>query len=104
MPDSIPPLATFPTNLQAAYPAVDLLWGVLETSLTGLALYAPLRDAAGRLVDFRIDLFNAAAQRMLGQPAQPTGTYLECFPIRGTRVCLPFTAKPSSQVSPPGLR
>jgi len=80
MPDVATPLTSLPDDLQAAYPAADLLWGVLETSLTGLALYAPLWDTDGQLVDFRIDLLNPAAQRMLGQPARPGGTYLQHYP------------------------
>jgi PAS domain S-box-containing protein len=80
MPDVASPLSSFPGDLLAAYPPADLLWGVLETSLTGLALYAPLWDSEGRLVDFRIDLLNPAAQRMLGQPARPGGTYLQHYP------------------------
>jgi signal transduction histidine kinase len=80
MPDVAPPLSAFPADLQAAYPQADLLWGILEASLTGLALYTPLWDDAGQLVDFRIDLLNPAAQRMLGQPARPKGSYLEYYP------------------------
>jgi hypothetical protein len=80
MPDVASPLTSFPDDLLAAYPAADLLWDVLETSLTGLALYAPLWDTEGQLVDFRIDLLNPAAQRMLGQPARPGGTYLQHYP------------------------
>jgi signal transduction histidine kinase len=80
MPDVAAPLPAFPADLQATYPQADLLWGVLEASLTGLALYSPLHDAAGRLTDFRIDLLNPAAQRILGQPARPAGTYLGHYP------------------------
>lgn len=65
---------------QAAYPPVDLLWGILEASLTRLALYSPLRNAARELVDFRIDLLNPAAQLILQQPARPSGTYLQYYP------------------------
>ncbi|RZK63153.1 MAG: PAS domain-containing protein [Hymenobacter sp.] len=80
MPDAAAPHSSFPADLRAAYPPDELLWGVLETSLTGLALYAPLRDAAGHLIDFAIDLLNPAAQQLLGQPARPGGTYLAHYP------------------------
>jgi signal transduction histidine kinase len=80
MLNSTPPLAAFPADLQAAYPPADLLWGILEASLTGLALYSPLWDEAGQIIDFRIDLLNPAAQQMLGHPARPTGSYLELYP------------------------
>jgi hypothetical protein len=46
----------------------------------GVALYTPLRDAAGTLVNFTIDLLNPAAQRTLGKPARPSGTYLQHYP------------------------
>jgi len=80
MPEPLPLLAAFPADLLAAFPQAELAWGMLETSLTGLALYTPLRDAQGYLVDFRIDLLNPAAQQMLQQPARPTGTYLQQYP------------------------
>ena len=80
MSDVAPSLVSFPADLAAAYPQADLLWGVLESSLTGFALYSPIRDAAGAVVDLRIDLFNPAAQRMLRQAARPTGTYLQLYP------------------------
>ncbi|MDF7814008.1 PAS domain-containing protein [Hymenobacter sp. YC55] len=80
MADLFSPPSSFPVDLLAAYPQADLLWSVLETSLTGLALYSPIWDAENQLVDFRIDLFNPAAQRMLQQPARPSGTYLQHFP------------------------
>ena len=80
MPDVAASPTTFPADLHAAYPQAELLWGVLETSLTGLGLYAPLRDAAGHLIDFTTDLLNPAAQRLLRQPARPGGTYLAHYP------------------------
>jgi len=80
MPAIVAPLSSFPADLHSTFPQADLLWGVLEASLTGLALYSPLHDAEGCLTDFRIDLLNAAAQRMLGQPARPAGTYLGYYP------------------------
>ncbi len=58
----------------------ELLEGLLSASLTGVALCTPLRSAAGSLIDFTIDLLNPAAQRMLGKPARPSGTYLQCYP------------------------
>ena len=80
MSDPAPLSSGFPADLTAAYPQAELAWAVLEASLTGLALYAPLWDEQGRLVDFRIDLLNPAAQRILQQPARPAGTYLQHYP------------------------
>lgn len=61
MPEPVPALFSFPANLQALYPQAELVWVMLEASLTGLALYSPVRDARGQLVDFGIDLLNPAA-------------------------------------------
>lgn len=80
MLEPVPSLSAFPVDLQAAYPHAELIWGILEASLTGLALYTPLYNAQGHLVDFRIDLLNPAAQQMLHQPARPTDTYLAYYP------------------------
>ncbi|WP_191906427.1 PAS domain-containing protein [Hymenobacter baengnokdamensis] len=67
-------------DLPVAYPPDELLWAMLEVSLTGMALYSPIRDAGGVIVDFTIDLLNPAAQRILKQPARPGGTYLHYYP------------------------
>jgi len=56
------------------------LGGLLTASLTGIALYSPIRGTDGTVVDFTIDLLNPAAQRILGQPARPSGTYLQHYP------------------------
>jgi PAS domain S-box-containing protein len=80
MPATDPSFSAFPADLHAAFPQADLLWGLLEASLTGFALYTPLRDAEERLVDFHIALLNPAAQRILSQPARPGGTYLGHYP------------------------
>ena len=78
MLDSSP--ASFPAALHGAFPPNDLLVGLLEASLTGVALYTPVRAASGEIVDFVIELLNPAAQRMLGQPARPADTYLQQSP------------------------
>jgi len=78
MPDL--PAAFLPVDLPLAYPLEELLGGILTASLTGIALYSPIRDADGSLVDFAIDLLNPAAQRILKQPARPDGTYLQHYP------------------------
>jgi signal transduction histidine kinase len=78
MPDSA---ASLPPDLLADLPAEELLASVFATSLTGLALYRPIRAAdEGELVDFCIEYLNPAAQRMLRQPARPPGTYLQHYP------------------------
>ncbi|MGI4742426.1 MAG: PAS domain-containing protein [Janthinobacterium lividum] len=47
---------------------------------TGAVLYAPVRDTAGEVIDFRFVRLNPAAQRLLGLPAQPTKTFCEYYP------------------------
>ena len=74
------PADFLPADLRSAYPVEELLQGLLTASLSGVALYTPIRGADGTLVDFAIDLLNPAAQRILGQPARPSGTYLQHYP------------------------
>jgi PAS domain S-box-containing protein len=78
MPDL--PAASLPIDLRVAYPLEELLEGILTTSLTGIALYSPIRGTDGTLVDFTIDWLNPAAQRILSQPARPASTYLQHYP------------------------
>ncbi|MBF9223041.1 PAS domain-containing protein [Hymenobacter ruricola] len=78
MPDSA--LPALPTDLQPLFPVADLAHALLDASLTGVALYKPIRDEGGQVVDFTIELLNPAAQRILGQPARPEGTYLQHYP------------------------
>jgi signal transduction histidine kinase len=47
---------------------------------TGAALYAPIFEAGGNLVDFRFVRLNPAGQRLLGLPAQPPRTFREYYP------------------------
>ena len=47
---------------------------------TGAALYDPLYDEGGELVDFRFRRLNPAGQRLLGLPAQPSRTFREYYP------------------------
>lgn len=47
---------------------------------TGAALYAPVYDELGELVDFRFVRLNPAGQQLLGLPAQPTRTFRACYP------------------------
>ncbi|MBF9237707.1 PAS domain-containing protein [Hymenobacter sp. BT683] len=80
MPESTADAASIPADLSSAFPPDDLLRGMLETSLTGVGLYTPVRAPGGEIVDFTIDYFNPVAQQVLHQPARPAGTYLEHFP------------------------
>ena len=82
MSDSAASLPPIPADILAAVPGGELLAGVFATSLTGLALYRPLRaaGAGSAIVDFTIELLSPQAQQMLGQPARPTGTYLHHYP------------------------
>ena len=50
---------------------------------TGAALYAPLHDERGDVVDFRFVRLNPAGQRLLGLPAQPPHTFREYYPHSG---------------------
>ncbi|MBO2008968.1 PAS domain-containing protein [Hymenobacter negativus] len=73
--------ASFPPDILAALPAGELLAGVFAASLTGLALYRPIRAAeGGEIIDFHIELLSSKAQQMLGQPARPTENYLYYYP------------------------
>jgi signal transduction histidine kinase len=47
---------------------------------TGAALYAPVYDERGEVVDFRFVRLNPAGQRLLGLPAQPPRTLCEYYP------------------------
>ncbi|RZK22609.1 MAG: PAS domain S-box protein [Hymenobacter sp.] len=47
---------------------------------TGAALYAPVCDPGGEVVDFRFVRLNPAGQRLLGLPAQPPRTFREYYP------------------------
>ncbi|UOQ96435.1 hypothetical protein MUN81_14410 [Hymenobacter sp. 5317J-9] len=46
----IPALPNLPPDLQTAFPADELLAGLLEGSLVGVALYRPIRGPMGRLL------------------------------------------------------
>ena len=69
----------FPPTLAASH---DLLQKLLDVTPSSLALLAPVyaAGAAGELIDFRLHYLNRAAQRVTGQPAQPTATLLALFP------------------------
>jgi len=47
---------------------------------TGAALYAPVYNEPGELVDFRFVRLNPAGQRLLGLPAQPPRSLREYYP------------------------
>ena len=80
MPHSAAAFASAPAALRDVFPLDDLLLILLETSLNGVVLYLPLRAASGEIVDLTIRYLNPAAQRILGQPEQPAGTYLQHYP------------------------
>ena len=48
---------------------------------SGIVYYTPVLDAAGEVVDFQFAYLNAAAQRLLNLPAQPTASYLQQWPV-----------------------
>jgi PAS domain S-box-containing protein len=80
MPDSAAASSISFSALQDVFPTDDLLQGLLDASLTGVALYKPIRAAGGTITDLEIVLLNPAAQQILSLPARPTGTYLQLFP------------------------
>ncbi|OON65275.1 hypothetical protein B0919_24430 [Hymenobacter sp. CRA2] len=57
-----------------------LLETLCEVSLTGVALYTPVYDAAGQLADLAVAYLNPAAQRLLGLTVRPDTTYRQQFP------------------------
>ncbi|WP_426061636.1 PAS domain-containing protein [Hymenobacter sp. B1770] len=63
------------------FPQDALLSGIFEASLTAIGLYQPVRDAENnKIIDFKILMFNVAAQRILNQPERPAASYLHLFP------------------------
>ncbi|OUJ74237.1 PAS domain-containing sensor histidine kinase [Hymenobacter crusticola] len=80
MPDSAAASSISFSALQDVFPTDDLLHGLLDASLTGVALYKPIRAAEGAIIDLEIVLLNPAAQQILRLPARPPETYLQLFP------------------------
>ena len=82
--------STFAVALPAYYFAMApfLVPGLPATTLPtllallpiGLVYYTPVLDAAGEVVDFQFAYLNAAVQRLLDLPVQPTTSYLEQWP------------------------
>ncbi|RFP63557.1 PAS domain-containing protein [Hymenobacter lapidiphilus] len=70
--------STTPAGLPAATLPV-----LLELLPHGVVYYTPLFDAAGEVVDFQFAYLNAAAQQLLGLPAQPVASYLQQWPGSG---------------------
>ncbi|HEX8330887.1 MAG TPA: PAS domain-containing protein [Hymenobacter sp.] len=80
MPASAAAPTSFPEELRPLFPLNELVQGILGASLSGVALYLPIRGAEGQIEDFAIALLNPAAQHILQQPARPEGTYLQHYP------------------------
>ncbi|WP_188559372.1 PAS domain-containing sensor histidine kinase [Hymenobacter glacieicola] len=72
----------FSAEVGNTFPLDELLQGLFEVSLTGIALYKPIYNSAGgeEIVDFTIELLSPKAQQILGLPARPTETYLQLYP------------------------
>ena len=68
------------TTLAAFAPADELVRDLLAVSLTGIIFYTPVYGPDGDLVDFAFAYLNAAAQRMMNMPAQPTATHRQQWP------------------------
>ncbi|QKG57117.1 PAS domain-containing protein [Hymenobacter sp. BRD128] len=71
------PLSVVPSLTELVIPA-----GLLDTSETGIMHFQPLYAAGdpARLVDFKMLRLNPAAQRLLGLPEFPTGSFLTLRP------------------------
>ncbi|MDQ2770310.1 MAG: PAS domain-containing protein [Bacteroidota bacterium] len=79
MPVFLPPAA--PENALNVPGLAEVL---LNSSPAGIMLLRPLYAADGKeITDFGWGPLNAAAQQMLGLPAQPTGSFLTLFPTAG---------------------
>ncbi|PJJ60858.1 PAS domain-containing protein [Hymenobacter chitinivorans] len=74
--------ATPSPALPAWLPPDELLRLVVDMSVTGLIFYTPIYDPADgtTIVDFRFELLNAAAQRMMRMPERPTLTHNQQWP------------------------
>ncbi|WP_019947507.1 PAS domain-containing protein [Hymenobacter aerophilus] len=71
-------------TLPADAPAADeLLHTLFEVSQTGIILMRPVFNGEGSIVNFLFDYLNSAAQRLLGQPEQPTLSLLGSYPHAG---------------------
>jgi len=71
----LPLFSALPVSLTAN--PLDVFFDLVPT---GAALYAPIFEAGGELVDFRFVRLNPAGQRLLGLPAQPPRTLREYYP------------------------
>lgn len=61
--------------------ADDLLYDLLEVSLTGVILFRPVYDAAAATIeDFTYEYLNPAAQRLLQLPERPSESFLTRYP------------------------
>jgi len=61
--------------------ADDLLYDLLEVSLTGVILFRPVYDAAAAAIeDFTYEYLNPAAQRLLQLPERPSESFLTRYP------------------------
>jgi PAS domain S-box-containing protein len=69
-----------PATVPGLPAATTLLPALLDLLPTGVVYYAPVLDAGGQVVDFRFVTLNAAAQRLLGLPAQPNVSYQQQWP------------------------
>ena len=64
-------------GLPAAAATLPTLLALLPN---GILYYTPVLDADGEVVDFQFSYLNAAAQRLLALPAQPTTSYRQQWP------------------------
>lgn len=71
----------------------DLLQSVLNATLTAVSTYEPVRDEAGRIMDFRFLLSNQAARTMLGTDELRGKTLCEMNPpLRGSEALKQYVA------------
>ncbi|GAA4420795.1 hypothetical protein GCM10023187_56230 [Nibrella viscosa] len=75
--------------MQGTLAPIDILKGVLDSSLNGVAVYQSIRDETGQIVDFRIVLMNAIVEQDLGTLADDVlGHRLSEFPLDDAQIHL----------------
>jgi PAS domain S-box-containing protein len=106
VPASDAPFPLLPPEAQALFPPEELLAGLFDVTSEGLLLLQPVFDAArpGQLLDLVIVQHNAAAQRMLRLPEQPTLTLCQALPHAAEAGVLDFYQRAFASTTPQHLR
>ncbi|GAA4451089.1 hypothetical protein GCM10023189_12590 [Nibrella saemangeumensis] len=68
--------------MQGTIAPIDILKGVLDSSLNGVAVYQSIRNESGDIIDFQVVLMNAIVEQDLGTSAEAfLGHRLSEFPL-----------------------